>query len=224
MSDLTLHLEILPAPQRRVWSELSQIPQDFVLYGGTAIALQLGHRQSIDFDFFAFRPIDPQHLLGTVPFLVGAQVLQMEPNTLTVLVDRGGPVQVSFFGTPKLGQISEPHKVASDGVSVAALIDLAGTKAAVVQRRAEAKDYIDIDALIARAGITLSNALASAALIYGRQFTPQLTLKALSYFGEGDLDTVPRSVKTRLLDAVSKTDLDDLPELDAIRSHGESGA
>lgn len=45
-------LGILPPPQRRLWPELSAVPPSFVLYGGTAIALYLGHRPSVDFGFF----------------------------------------------------------------------------------------------------------------------------------------------------------------------------
>ena len=49
---LTPRLEILPAPQRRLWDDLKHTPREFVLYGGTAPALRLGHRHSEDFDFF----------------------------------------------------------------------------------------------------------------------------------------------------------------------------
>jgi hypothetical protein len=53
---LVPRIDILPAAQRRLWDELAAVPAEFVLYGGTAIALHLGHRQSIDFDFFASKP------------------------------------------------------------------------------------------------------------------------------------------------------------------------
>lgn len=46
-------LDILPASQRHLWPELDAVPSDFVLYRGTALALQLGHRVSEDFDFFS---------------------------------------------------------------------------------------------------------------------------------------------------------------------------
>jgi hypothetical protein len=46
-------LDILPEPQQRLWPELAEIPAEFVLYGGTAVALHLGHRQSVDFVFSA---------------------------------------------------------------------------------------------------------------------------------------------------------------------------
>jgi Nucleotidyl transferase AbiEii toxin, Type IV TA system len=63
-------LDILPDAQRRLWPELAQTPEDFTLYGGTAIALRLGHRQSVDFDFFAFAStFEPVILLQRVPYL-----------------------------------------------------------------------------------------------------------------------------------------------------------
>ena len=58
-------LDILPPAQRRLWDELGSVPEHFVLYGGTALALHLGHRQSEDFDFFADRDIDPDLLYRT---------------------------------------------------------------------------------------------------------------------------------------------------------------
>lgn len=71
-SDFTPRLDILPPPQRRLWDELSAVPPEFVLYGGTALALHLGHRASMDFDFFGNKPLDPSRLVPAVPFLGGA--------------------------------------------------------------------------------------------------------------------------------------------------------
>jgi hypothetical protein len=52
------------------------VPGEFVLYGGTALALHLGHRQSMDFDFFGDRAFDPAKLYAALPFLAGATVTQ----------------------------------------------------------------------------------------------------------------------------------------------------
>ena len=205
-------LDILPAAQRVLWSELSATPRDFTLYGGTAIALRLGHRASADFDFFGRTDFDPDRLLATVPYLAGSRVLQREENTLTCRVTRGGPVLVSFFGLPSIGRIEEPMPVEGPGFPVASLIDLAGMKASVLQKRAQAKDYIDIDALIA-AGIGLPLALAAGRAIYGTAFQPQITLKALTYFGDGDLATLPADLQRRLVAAATAVDLDTLPVL-----------
>jgi len=50
MHKFSPRLEVLPLSQRKLWSELSAVPKEFVLYGGTALALHLGHRDSIDFN------------------------------------------------------------------------------------------------------------------------------------------------------------------------------
>jgi nucleotidyltransferase AbiEii toxin of type IV toxin-antitoxin system len=97
-------LTTLPTPQRKLWPELAATPATFTLYGGTALALRLGHRASVDFDFFSNAPFDPDQLAGTLPYLKEAERVQVAPNTLTCRVERGGPVLVSFFGGLGLGQ------------------------------------------------------------------------------------------------------------------------
>src|SRR5215469_3486863 len=94
----TPRLDILPAAQRALWPELASTPAEFTLYGGTAIALRLGHRPSVDFDFFALAPFEPTALLNKIPYLKDADVRQVSDNTLSVTVDRGGLVQLSYFG------------------------------------------------------------------------------------------------------------------------------
>lgn len=207
-------LDILPPAQRRLWNELGAVPGHFVLYGGTALALHLDHRRSEDFDFFADRYIDPDALYRSTPFLRDSRITQQEPNTLTCLVDRGGPVKVSFFGLPHLARIRAPVIAEDNGLGIASLLDLGGTKAAVVQQRAQSKDYIDIDALITLGGIDLPMQLAAARAIYGPHFAPTPTLKALTYFGDGDLPSLPDDVRKRLAHAVSAVDPLRLPSLD----------
>jgi hypothetical protein len=216
------HLEILPPPQRRLWDALDQIPSYFTLYGGTALALRLAHRQSEDFDFFCSRDLDAVTFSGTIGFLKEAQVIQRDKNSFSAIVDREGPVKVSFFGVPALRRLEPPDIVESNGLRIATLIDLAGTNASVVQVRAEAKDYLDIDALIA-AGVGLAQALAAAKAIYGRSFNPQITLKALSYTEDGNLARLPDGVKNRLATAARHVDLDRLPELTLSPDHPGHG-
>jgi hypothetical protein len=218
-ADFTPRLDILPPPQRRLWDELAAVPAEFVLYGGTALALHFGHRQSVDFDFFGDRPLDPALLVPAMPFLAGAIVTQRAPDTFGCTVDRGGVVQLSFFGLPRLPRLSPPLIAVDNGLQVASLLDLAGTKASVVQVRAEAKDYIDIDALLTDGRIDLPTALAAARAIYGTPFNPQNTLKALSYFEDGNLHRLPQLVRDRLARAVREVDLDRLPVI-AVRDRG----
>jgi hypothetical protein len=205
-------LDILPPAQQAVWKELNQIPQSFTLYGGTAIALYLGHRESVDFDFFGFEDFDPDALLYGLEMLQRAEVIQREHNTLTCNVLRGDWVQISFFGMPKVNIVKPPSVAGDIGLKVASLIDLAGMKASVVQKRAQLKDYVDIDALI-MSGTDLPTALSAAAIIYGEAFNPLITLKALSWFDDGNLAKLPSSARSRLEAAVKAVDLNDLPDL-----------
>jgi len=217
-SEIELNLTVLPEAQRRLWGELRAVPSQFVLCGGTAIAIQLGHRASLDFDFIAPEEFDPDSLHDSTDFLEGSKVIQKAASTLTCQVDRQGPIQVSFFGTPTLRLIERPLVAADNGLRIATLLDLSGMKAAVVQKRAEAKDYLDLDAIIIKGGIDLSVALAAASAMYGSKFNPELTLKSLCYFGDGNLNTLPHETQDRLAAAVCAVDLKQLPRID----HGEA--
>jgi hypothetical protein len=93
------------------------------------------------------------------------------------------------------------EQCADNGIYVASLKDLMATKLNTVYQRAEAKDYVDIDALI-RAGCSLTLGLACARAIYGSVFNAMLPLKALTFFDDGDLPGLPAEVKRRLIQAV----------------------
>ncbi len=221
MAILKPDLSILPPPLLKLWPELDATPQWFTLYGGTALALRFGHRASAHFDFFSNEPVDPDDLLRTLPYLKEAEPVQVAPNTLKYRVERGGPVLLSFFGNLHLGQVAARDQVQDRSVWVASVLDVAGTKVAVVQKRAEVKDYLDIDALL-RHGIDLSTALAAGRVVYGRSFNPLITLKALCYFE--DLPTLPDDVKTRLRAAVAAVDPTRLPELTPYTQRPMEGA
>ena len=208
-------LDTLSHHQRRLWTELRTTPPRFVLYGGTALALRLAHRRSEDFDFFSAEPIDSMRLLDTIPYLRDAEVIRRAEDTLTCIVDRGGLVRVSFFRGLVLNRVENPESAQGTGVMIASLADLGATKAQVVQTRASAKDYLDVDALLRLGGISLSGALGAATAVFGDRFNPMLTLKALTFFGDGDLHTVPDPVRERLVRAVQQVDPDRIPQLTA---------
>lgn len=195
---------ILPLLQQQLWPELAAATlEGFVLYGGTAVALHLGHRQSVDFDFFSERAFDPDALYRRLPFLVGAEVLQAEANTLTVLVRRGpqsdDTVKVSLFGDLNFGRVGSPLRT-PDGVIVAASKeDLLAHKLKVLMQRVEIKDYLDIDALL-RAGVSLNHGLAAAQALFST-FPPTEGLKALTYFAPQALVKLDGELKLRLIGA-----------------------
>jgi len=209
------NITILPPAQRRLWSQMAAtVDLGFVLYGGTAIALRLGHRTSVDFDFFSTDALDRGALRDALPFLKRATVLQDQPDTWTVLTADEAPdsptVKLSFFGGTDFGRVGEPD-VTDDGVlQVAALDDLMATKVKVVLQRVEAKDYRDVAAMTA-AGVSLSRGLAAARVMFGPAFQPSEALKALTYFEDGDLETLSGEDRRRLIEAVRA--VRDLPDV-----------
>src|SRR5881397_3437984 len=101
------HLEVLSAGQRELWRRLREVPRWFTLYGGTALALRLGHRPSLDFDFFSSEPFTEVELRGLISFVRPAQVAQRGDNTLSLLLPEYENVRVSFFGGLTLGGVAD---------------------------------------------------------------------------------------------------------------------
>jgi Nucleotidyl transferase AbiEii toxin, Type IV TA system len=181
---------ILPPAQREIWPQLAPASQlSFVLYGGTAVALHLGHRQSLDFDFFNADPLDKTRLANAFAFMPEAQIVREDPQTLVIAAKTpSAPVKISFFGSMGLGHVNAPLQTADDVLLVASLEDLLATKLKAIIDRAEAKDYRDIAAML-RAGTSLERGLAAFGAMFGRDAA--LPLRALGYFQDGDLPTLP---------------------------------
>ncbi|MCZ6673687.1 MAG: nucleotidyl transferase AbiEii/AbiGii toxin family protein [Verrucomicrobia bacterium] len=212
-------LSILPEVQLALFPELKPtVELGFVLYGGTAIALRLGHRQSVDFDFFTDRELDKSQLTKTLAFLAEASVIQESPNGLTFLVVRGGgkEVKLSFFGTIDTGRVGDPELTNDGCLCVASLDDLLATKLKVVMQRIESKDYLDLAALI-QSGLKLEKGLAASKALYGTLFQPSECLKALVYFEGGDLSELSQISRKTLVDAV--TSVGDLAELEILSNN-----
>ncbi len=221
MTRLTLNLNVLPESQREVWRRLGATPGNFVLYGGTALALRLGHRESIDFDFFSRPSFQPSVLLRSIPYLEDQTVTQQSESTLSCdIATPKGVVKVSFFGGLSLGQIAAPDLAESNGIAIASLIDLFGMKCATVPQRNEVKDYRDIHALIVKGGIELAQGIAAARAIYGKQYNPVLTLQALSYYGDLSVE-LAAGTKADLMAAVKSVSLQNLPTVTASQGIGE---
>ena len=176
---------ILPVAQQRLWSELAPLKAlGYVLYGGTAIALRLGHRQSLDFDFFTSRPVSREGLRKSLSFLRDAEVTQDSGNTFEVLTASG--VKVSFFGGLDFGRTGTPQETTDGVLLVASLTDLMATKLKVILQRSAAKDYQDIAAMV-RDGVRVDVGLAAAEQMFKPTFPPSESLKAMVYFADGDL-------------------------------------
>lgn len=112
------------------------MPKHFTLYGGTALALRLGTGNPRTSTFFE-RESDHDGLASSLPFLEHAERIQVAANTLSCRIERDRLMFVPFFGALRIGCVSQPDRTADTGLNMASLLDIAGTKAPVVQKRAE---------------------------------------------------------------------------------------
>ena len=221
-------LDILPESQRRLWPELEAVPSDFVLYGGTALALQLGHRVSEDFDFFSSSGFDPDRLRSRLAFFRDLDPsssdawVHYKRDNLEAFVNRGGLVKVAFFGgLDTLNRVQDPRRAAGSRVQVASLVDLAGMKMRVIQVRGSWKDYIDIHTLVTH-GIDVPTGLAAAKTI-DRSFDPTTSVRALQFYGDGTLNRVPAAIQKDLTRWAQTVNLSKLPVLQPRRGLNPGG-
>lgn len=202
--------DALPDAQKEIWTELAPARHlSFVLYGGTAIALHLGHRVSVDFDFFRFEPLDKDRIRAAFAFTRGAQILQDSPDTLVVLAEMpSGPVKVSFFGGIRFGRVNDPRETQDGVLLVASLDDLMATKLKTILDRSEAKDYRDIACMIS-AGVSLPLGLSAFRKMFKGE--PGQVLRAIGFFKDGDLNTLDEADRDVLRNARDR--IDRLPEV-----------
>lgn len=201
---------ILPAAQREIWAKLAPAQQaNFVLYGGTAIALHLGHRSE---------PLDKDQIRAAFGFVGGAAILQDKPDTLVVLAKMpSGLVKVSFFGGIGFGRVNDPLRTRDGTLLVASLDDLMATKLKATLDRAEAKDYRDIAELIS-SGVSLAAGLSAFKQMFDGE--PAQVLRALGYFEDGDLATLGKADRNLLRNARDK--IEQLPNM-ALKSGSLAG-
>lgn len=172
-----MHYEILDKTRLNILPLLNNFKNVFYLAGGTGLALQLGHRDSIDFDFFTDKEFNSQELYKNVnQIFVGHKIqkIQEETGTLTLFIDDN--IKISFFFYPyKLLEtpIDEPN------LSIASIIDIACMKLSAIVSRATNKDYIDIYFILQK--ISLKTILQKLPKKMP-QFDENLILKSLIYF------------------------------------------
>jgi len=172
-----LESAILSDAQLRIIPLLRQSSAEFYLAGGTAVALHLGHRRSIDFDLFtsgAIRPSDLQR-----------QVTKAAGPIKRTLVSSADEYSLLVAGV-KLSFIAYPFEIAADTdwdgiIALPGLLPLAAMKAYALGRRAKWKDYIDLYFLL-RDHVSIDLISAEAERTFGGNFNSRLFREQLIWF------------------------------------------
>ena len=169
---LECKINVLPEPQKALWKQLNEVPEKYVLYGGTAIALRYGHRQSVDFDFFSTDQSDIDSLTKDLSFIknnppcdeyvkLRGEIKHFHNhNHIDYFLETITPskpydpqnsiVKVTFANGKDLipGAIKSPDEALGNGIKIASPLDLLATKIIAMGRRSKERDFRDLAELI----------------------------------------------------------------------------
>ncbi len=177
---------ILDEQRRSVLPALDLCREEgFYLAGGTALALQIGHRDSADFDFFKSDAFDTAHLFEHLREALSGWSLvkvQDERNTLSVIANE--TIKLSFMGYryPMLRPV-----VNTEHLDLADIVDIGCMKLSAITGRATMKDYVDLYFILRR--IPLQELLALCAVKLP-QLDRALILKAIVYFDDLEMEPI----------------------------------
>lgn len=174
------HKEVLNGKQTELLPLIGEFKREYYLVGGTAIALYLGHRRSIDFDLFKFAPLNRKKNLEKVqssgfPSIVTWNVT----DQMNLVVNE---VKVTFFQYPF--QIKANNSF-DNIIRLPELLNLAAMKAYALGRRSKWKDYVDLYFLL-KEKFSIDEISQRAIEIYGDLFSDKLFRSQLSYFEDVD--------------------------------------
>lgn len=174
-----MHQEALAEQGEELLSCFSQF-KGFYLAGGTALALQIGHRVSEDLDFFTKNYL-PENFLDSVEGAFSDRTIAPSVNNseeLTVFVDN---TKVTFlrYPFPLVNDLLEYR-----GISLMHLKEIAATKAYTIGRRGSFRDYVDLYFCLKGKHITIDEIMEMAREKYGKRFNSRLFLEQLVYLGD----------------------------------------
>ena len=183
-----MFLEVLDKKRKKLLSQLIFLRKyGFYMAGGTALALQLGHRTSLDFDFYTEKKFDNEKLLRELgKRFKDIKLIQNPEQTLIVKINRK---EISFFHYPypliySLVRNKEIPPLASKK-------DIAATKVMAIIQRGTKRDFIDIYFLIKEFGLKEIFEIANKKY---PSFNKYLALQALTYFEDAEKEKKKRKV------------------------------
>jgi len=181
ITQVIMFKNILTANQLKLLPLVKEFSRDYYLVGGTAIALHLGHRRSIDFDLFTSGRIKKQSIKRTIDRYKCpvSDVLFEDSEQLHLIVHN---VKLTFFSYPY--QIDAPVDF-EQIIQIPDILTLAAMKAYALGGRAKWKDYVDLYILL-RDHFTLAKISEKSKDIFGVYYNEKLFREQLCYFQDVD--------------------------------------
>lgn len=174
------HNAILNDKQVELLPLIGEFKREYYLVGGTAIALYLGHRRSIDFDLFKFAPLNRKKNVERIrQFGYEPLITWNVTDQMNLVVN---DVKLTFFQYPF--QI-KANNIFEEQIRIPELIDLAAMKAYALGRRSKWKDYVDLFFLL-KEQFSFETISQRANAIFGSMFSEKLFRSQLSYFEDID--------------------------------------
>lgn len=174
-----MHKKVLTKKQIDFLPFLKKFSKDFGLVGGTAIALQLGHRQSIDFDLASPKEIDANRIRKTI----------MDFGKINLVIQNSGDEYSIVANALKLTFFHYPFKIKFsnkfNAIFMPDLLTLGAMKAYALGRRAKWKDYVDLY-FIAKKYDSISPIIKKAKTIFKKEFNEKIFRVQLAYFKDID--------------------------------------
>jgi len=175
-----MHHEIFSSGQVELLPYIKEFRQSFYMVGGTAIALHIGHRRSIDFDLFTFQRLNKSRIKGKLIHIPYQQIPIFEDvDQLHLIINE---VKITFFSYPY--PVQHPEKIDSI-ITIPSLLSLAAMKAFALGRRAKWKDYVDLYFII-RDYYSLEEIALEAKKIFDQQFSEKLFRQQLAFHKDID--------------------------------------
>lgn len=181
---LSIHLEILDKKRAIVFQQLKEFREYGYLAGGTALALQINHRRSYDFDVFIHQTVN--HLLKHKIAKVFGNINYYVEADVQVSFRTNDGIAVTFVQY-EFALVNKP--IATKSLSLASIVDIAADKAYTLGRRAVWRDYIDLFFIIRKQILDLQTIIASAQKKIAGEFNEIQFLEQLTYFD--DIKIVP---------------------------------
>lgn len=179
-----LYLEIVESSTLELLKKLQRLPvlEQTRLVGGTALALQLGHRKSIDLDFFGTVDCEAEYLRESIAGIASLTILKESPHIHIYIVD-GIKVDIVNYKYPWLDDV-----VLEQGLRLASVSDIAAMKITAIIGRGTKKDFIDIAFLLHH--FSLEEILHFYAAKYNDS-SVFMAMKSLAYFDDAEADPMP---------------------------------